>query len=54
MVILIIWLLCALLAGFIGQSKGKLGLGVVLGLLLGVFGVVIMLIVKPSSPSKSS
>ena len=54
MVILIIWLLCALLAGFIGQSKGKLGLGVVLGLLLGVFGVVIMLIVKPSSTSKSS
>ena len=54
MVILIVWLLCALLAGFIGNSKGKLGLGVVLGLLLGVIGVIIMLVVKPASPSKSS
>jgi hypothetical protein len=53
-VILIVWLLCALLAGFIGNSKGKLGLGVVLGLLLGVIGVIIMLVVKPASPSKSS
>jgi predicted lipid-binding transport protein (Tim44 family) len=44
----VVWLLCALLAGFIGNQKGKLGLGVVLGLLLGVIGVIIMLIVKPA------
>jgi uncharacterized membrane protein YeaQ/YmgE (transglycosylase-associated protein family) len=53
MSLLIVWLLCAGLAGYIGNSKGKLGLGVVLGLLLGVIGVIIMLFVKPANSSKS-
>lgn len=42
MVYVIIWIICAVLGGMIGSSKGRGGAGVALGLLLGPIGVLIV------------
>ncbi len=43
-----IWLVCAFLGLIIGNAKGKPGLGFILGLLLGVFGVLIIAVTSPT------
>ena len=42
MVYVIIWIVCAVLGGMVGSSKGRGGAGVALGLLLGPIGVLIV------------
>jgi hypothetical protein len=47
-VAIVIWLVCAAIAGGIGNSKGRAGLGIVLGLVLGLIGVIIIACVPPA------
>ena len=46
MEILIFWLLCGVVAAVIGAKKGAGGTGFILGVLLGPFGILIVLFVK--------
>lgn len=47
----LIWLICAGIAAYIGKEKNRLGFGLVLGLLFGVFGIIIISILpKKESP----
>ena len=45
----IVWLASAGLGYAIGNSKGRAAQGLVLGLLLGVIGVIIIAVMKPSA-----
>lgn len=47
-IFLILWIISIAAAGLIGFAKGRLGLGVVLGILIGFLGVIVMAFVKPS------
>ena len=44
----LIWLIFGAIATAIGAKKGQLWMGLALGVVLGIFGVIIMLFVKPS------
>ena len=41
-IMLLGWIVCAMLAGAIGAMKNRAPLGVILGILLGIFGVIII------------
>jgi hypothetical protein len=41
-IVLIVWLLCAIIAGFIGKSKNRLVEGVLWGFFLGIIGIIII------------
>lgn len=45
-----LWLICAVIGGAIGQGKGLAGTGVLLGLLLGFIGIIIVILMKPKEP----
>jgi hypothetical protein len=44
-IFIIIWVACAFIGGCIGQVRGRWGLGVVLGAVLGLIGVIIIAVV---------
>lgn len=44
---IIVWVVSIFIASSIGSKKGRGGLGTVLGLLLGIFGVIIIAILSP-------
>jgi hypothetical protein len=46
----VIWVICLGICIYLGSKKGRLGLGIALGIFCGLIGVVIMLLV----PSKRS
>jgi hypothetical protein len=46
MELILFWIICGVIGGMIGSSKGKTGAGVTLGLLLGPLGVIIVLVMK--------
>ena len=46
MEVVLIWIICAVIGGMIGSSKGKTGAGVALGFFLGPLGVIIALVLK--------
>lgn len=46
MELLLFWIICGVIGGMIGSSKGKPGAGVALGFLLGPLGVIIALVMK--------
>ena len=43
---LVLWIVCAILGGMIGSSKGRGGAGFMLGLLLGPIGVIVAIFLK--------
>lgn len=45
---IVIWIVCAVLGGMIGSSKGRGGAGVALGFLLGPIGVIIVAVMSPN------
>ena len=45
--LIVLWLLWGGIAAAIGARKGKMWMGLALGVTIGVFGVLVMLIVKP-------
>lgn len=46
--VLLVWLVCGFVGALVGSSKGKAGAGAVLGFLLGVIGLIIIAVMKPS------
>jgi hypothetical protein len=50
-VIVLCWIACAALGYFIGRTKNREVLGLLLGLILGIFGVVIILVMGPKAPN---
>lgn len=44
MELILIWILCGIVAALIGGAKGRGCLGFILGILLGPFGILIMLV----------
>ena len=46
MAIVLIWIICGVIAGIIGSSKGAGCAGTALGLLLGPFGIIIILVMS--------
>jgi len=42
MFVAIVWIICAIVAGMIGKSKGRTGLGWTLGIFLSLVGVIII------------
>ena len=44
-VFFVIWLACAFIAGVIGEVRGRWGLGVILGVLLGVIGIIVISVI---------
>lgn len=51
-VVLVVWLICGLLGALIGSSKGRTGAGLILGGLLGIIGLIIVAVMKPT-PEKA-
>jgi uncharacterized membrane protein YeaQ/YmgE (transglycosylase-associated protein family) len=47
---LILWVLFVALGGWVGSTKNRTGMGIVLGLLLGLIGVLIIALVPPAEP----
>lgn len=48
MAVVVIWIICACIGLAIGQQKGRAVEGFLLGLVLGLIGVLIIVIMKPS------
>ena len=48
-VFIILWILCAAIGYWIGQTKGRGGEGAALGLLLGFIGIIIIAVMKPTA-----
>lgn len=44
---IVLWIIFGTIGAGIGSKKGKPWMGLALGILLGIFGVIIMLFVKP-------
>ena len=53
MEIVVIWIICMVIGGAIGSSKGRTGAGVALGGLLGIIGIVIAACMSPSPEKKA-
>jgi hypothetical protein len=49
-VVVLCWIACAALGYYIGRTKNREVLGLLLGLLLGIFGVIIILVMGPKAP----
>lgn len=47
-----VWITCAVVGGLIGNSKGRVPEGVLLGLFLGIVGVVIIAVLSPSTQAR--
>lgn len=53
MIIVLIWIIAVVVGVLIGQSKGRIGLALVLTLLLSWLGVVIVALLPPAGPKGS-
>jgi hypothetical protein len=49
--IILVWVVCGIAGYAIGNPKGHGGLGLFLGLVLGVFGLLIICFVGPATPT---
>jgi hypothetical protein len=47
-VLIVVMLICGGIGAAIGNSKGRLGLGIVLGALLGLIGIIIIAVLEPA------
>lgn len=45
--VVVVWLILGAVGAAIGYKKGKPWMGLALGIILGIFGVIIMIFVKP-------
>ncbi len=51
--ILVLWIIFAVIATMIGSSKGRGGMGFILGLLLGLIGVIIIAVMPPTEEKQA-
>lgn len=51
-ILIIIWVICIAISAAIGASKDRVGMGILLGVALGLFGAIIMLFVSESTEQR--
>lgn len=54
MELVLVWAVCIAAGGIVGGQKGRTGMGVLLGALLGVIGVLIIAILPPDPATKKA
>jgi hypothetical protein len=52
LIFVVVWVICGGIGYAIGNSKGRAGAGLALGLFLGIIGIVIIAVMQPSARSK--